>query len=305
MFKKFEGQNIFSFMEHFPDDDACKSYLYESRWKSGFKCPKCGSTEEHHSKDKYSKRCKNCKHTVSVTSGTIFHKLKFSLRKAFYIIFEMSTTTKGSSSPVLAKKLGIEQKTAWRFSHKVRMAMKSSEMYPFEADIEVDETYIGGKEDGNQGRGAKEKDIVVVAVEKTKNDTGIKRAYALKIDNTGSKELMKIFEKHISSEANVKTDKWTGYSPIKKLWNIEQEKSKGGENFELIHRFIMGLKQWIRGIYHKVSSEHLQSYLNEYTYRFNRSIFKETIFDNLIQRMLKEQPIMAASLKLCSPNLKT
>ena len=116
---------------------------------------------------------------------------------------------------------------------------------------------------------------------------------------------MKIFEKHISSEANVKTDKWTGYSPIKKLWNIEQEKSKGGENFELIHRFIMGLKQWIRGIYHKVSSEHLQSYLNEYTYRFNRSIFKETIFDNLIQRMLKEQPIMAASLKLCSPNLKT
>jgi transposase-like protein/predicted RNA-binding Zn-ribbon protein involved in translation (DUF1610 family) len=305
MFEKFKGQNLFTFMEYFPDDDSCKSYLYMHRWKDGFQCPKCGSTEEHHSNISYVKRCKKCKHSVSVTSETIFHKLKFSLRKAFYIVFEMSTTTKGSSSPVLAKKLGIQQKTAWRFSHKVRMAMKSSEMYPFEGDVEVDETLIGGKEDGNQGRGAKSKVPVVVAIEKNKNESGIKRAYAIKIDDTSSEELKKIFEKHISTQASVRTDKWTGYMPLKQTWNINQEKSKGGENFELIHRFIMGLKQWLRGIYHRVSTEHLQSYLNEYTYRFNRSIFKETVFDNLIQRMLIEKPITCQSLKLCVTNLKT
>lgn len=305
MFERFKGQNLFSFMEHFPDDNACKAYLAEYRWQSGFVCPKCGGTEEHNSNIDFVKRCKKCKHSVSVTSGTIFHKVKFDLRKAFYIIFEMSTTTKGSSSPVLAKKLGIQQKTAWRFSHKVRMAMKSSEMYPFEGDVEVDETLMGGKEDGNQGRGAKSKDLIAVAIEKTKNDSGIKRAYAVKIENASNKELEIIFEKHISAEAKIKTDKWTGYIPLKKTWNIVQEKSKGGENFELIHRFIMGLKQWVRGIYHRVSSEHLQSYLNEYTYRFNRSIFKETAFDKLIQRMLMEKPIMCQSLKLCSPNLKT
>ncbi len=280
-------------------------YLSEYRWQDGFICSKCGCIEEHNSNKEFVKRCKNCKHSMSVTSGTVFHKVKFDLRKAFYIIYEMSTTTKGSSITVLSRKLGLQQKTVWNFCCKVRKTMKSSELHLLKGELEVDETLIGGQEKGHQGRGAKNKDIVVAAIEKTKEENGIKKAYALKIENASSEELEKIFEKHITQEANINTDKWAGYNPCKKLWNIKQEKSKGGENFELIHRFFMGLKSWLRGIYHKVSSEHLQEYLDEYTYRFNRSIFKETIFDKLIQRMIKGKHITCNSLKLRSANLNT
>lgn len=211
------------------------------------------------------------------------------------IVFQMSTTSKSVSSNQLAPSLGINLKTAWLFEQKVRIAMKSSENYPLKGEVDVDEAFIGGKEDGHQGRGNESKSTIVVAIEKTKNDDGIKRAYALKIDNTSSDELVKIFQKHTGGEpldeaAHITTDKWTGYSPLTKNWNITQQKSIGGENFQLMHRLIQGVKSWIRGIFHKVSTKYLQVYLDEYCYRFNRNIFKKSIFDNLIQRMIKAKP---------------
>lgn len=300
-FKEFEGQNMFDFFAHFATEDDCKSYLAYYKWRNGFVCSICGGIVEHNSNEPFTKRCQGCLHKESVTSGTLFHKVKFELRKAFYIVFEMTTTTKGSSSPVLAKKLGINQKTAWKFSQKVRVAMKSSQVYPLKGKIEVDETYIGGEDKQSRGRNSGTKTPVVIAIEKNKNEDGIKRAYAQVIDNTSCKELKKIFEKHIDKNAETKTDKWSGYLPLMKDWNIEQEKSNGGVNFELMHRFIMGLKSWIRGIYHKISPEHLQKYLDEYCYRFNRSIFKNTIFDKMIARMVNHSKVEYIQFKLCSP----
>jgi transposase-like protein len=168
--------------------------------------------------------------------------------------------------------------------------MQSSLQYPLMGEIDVDEAFIGGKEEGHQGRGNESKSTIVFAIEKTKNDDGIKRAYAMKIDNTSSEELSKIFHQHIDPKAHITTDKWTGYMPLVKEWDITQIKSKGGENFQLMHRLIQGVKSWIRGIYHKVSPKYLQAYLDEYCYRFNRNIFKDSIFDNLIQRMIHAKP---------------
>lgn len=286
----FKGMSILEFTDKFKDDDSCKAYLAHHKWSKGFTCPKCGCTEHHQSKDIYVKRCKKCYNRESATSGTLFHKVKFPLRKAFMIVFQMSTTSKSVSSNQLAQSLGINLKTAWFFEQKVRIAMKSSENYPLKGEVDVDEAFIGGKEEGHQGRGNESKSTIVLAIEKTKNDDGIKRAYALKIDNTSSDELVKIFQKHIDETAHITTDKWTGYSPLTKNWNIIQQKSIGGENFQLMHRLIQGVKSWIRGIFHKVSSKYLQAYLDEYCYRFNRNIFKESIFDNLIQRMIKAKP---------------
>lgn len=286
----FKGLTLLEFTDTFKDDDACKHYLLQHKWGDGFTCSKCGCTNEHHCEDEFSKRCGNCFHRESVTSGTLFHKVKFSLRKAFIIIFQMSTTSKSISSNLLARSLGINLKTAWLFQQKVRKAMESSQKHALKGAVEVDEAFIGGKEDGHQGRGNETKSTIVVAIEKTKNEDGIKRAYALKIDNTSADELVKIFQKHIDSNAQINTDKWTGYSPLKKDWNITQHKSIGGENFQLMHRLIQGLKSWIRGIHHKVSAKYLQAYLNEYCYRFNRNIYKNTIFDKLIQRMMVAKP---------------
>lgn len=124
--------------------------------------------------------CKGCRHIESVTVNTLFYKLKFDLRKAFLIIFEMSTTTKGYSSPVIARKYGINQKSAWLFMSKVRKAMASSGQHPIVGSCEVDEIMIGGHCTGKPGRGSKKK--VSVVVEKD-NKGGIHRAYAVKIGN--------------------------------------------------------------------------------------------------------------------------
>lgn len=294
----FKGMNLLEFMDRFKDDESCREYLAHHKWSNGFTCRKCGCIEALNTTRKNIKQCKSCLDLESSTAGTMFHKVKFSLRKAFVMVYTMSTTSKGSSGHNFAKTLSINKNTAWLFQQKIRAAMESSQLYPLKGKVVVDEAFIGGKEEGHQGRGSGTKQEIVIAIEATKNEDGIKRAYAMVIENTSSVELKTIFDGHISKESEVKTDKWSGYSPLKKDWDIQQEKSKGGENFELMNRFVMGLKGWCRGIYHRVTGNYLQGYLNEYCYRFNRSIFKETAFDKLIQRMVLAKPIEYKLLKV-------
>jgi hypothetical protein len=123
------------------------------------------------------------------------------------MVFMMTTTSKGQSANQFSKTLSINRDTAWLFAQKIRHAMGSSQQYPLTGKVEVDEAFIGGKEQGNKGRGNKSKDTIVVAIEKTKHESGTKRAYAMKIDNTSSEELKKIFEVHIYTQAQVLTDK--------------------------------------------------------------------------------------------------
>jgi hypothetical protein len=284
-FEQFRGQNELAFQQAFSTAEKCYAYLAHYKWKDGFKCPSCGCTEEYHSHKAYHKRCKQCFHLESVTANTLFHKVKFGIQKAFYIVFKMSATTKSISAEQLAKNLGINRKTALLFQHKVRLAMKSSERYPLQGEVEVDEAFIGGQEDAeHKGRGAESKSQIAIAVEKS-GAYGIKRVYALKIKDASSSELKKLFSVHIGKQAKVKTDKWSGYLPLKQDFSIEQEKSQPKENFQVVHRCIQQLKSWLRGIHHHVDPQYLQNYLNEFCYRINRSVSKETIVDNLLQRM--------------------
>jgi transposase-like protein len=296
--ERFKGTNLIDFIERFPNDEKCKEYLAQIIWAEGFNCSKCSHTHFWMKKDEPHVRvCKSCRHINSSTANTLFHKVKFGLRKAFLILFEMSTTTKGCSSPVIARKYGINQKSAWLFMSKARKAMASSGRHPLTSTCEVDEILIGGKREGKPGRGAVGKKKVAIVIEKsTKN--GIKRAYGIKISDFSSMELRKVFDRHIDRNANVETDKWRGYNPLAQHWNIVQTKSKPAENFQLIHRFIQQLKGWIRGIYHKVNEEYLQGYLDEFCFRLNRHLSKETIFDSLVNRMIQHKPI--TKLKLVS-----
>ena len=274
----FKGENEIEFYKQFSTKDNCLQYLAERKWHDGFKCPTCGSVEEYHTPVLHHKRCKGCLNLCSPTANTMFHKLKFGIEKAFMAIFKMSATTKSISAEQLAKTLGVNRKTDLAFQHKVRLAMKSSEQHPMKGEVEVDEAFIGGQEDSqHRSRGAESKTLVVVAVEKN-GKFGVKRVYARVIENGSTSELMTIFDKHISPDAKVLTDKWKAYGPISKIYNIVQQKSEPKENFQVMHRCIQQLKSWIRGVHHHVSPEYLQAYLNEFCYRINRTIHKETIF---------------------------
>jgi len=197
MIEEFKGVNLIDFIDRFSNDEKCKEYLAKIKWATGFRCSKCCNDKHWGSKkDLFVKVCTNCRHIQSVTANTLFHKVKFGLRKAFLIIFEMSTTTKSCSALVMAKKYGVNQKTSWLFMHKVRKAMASSTQHPLKGCCEVDEALLGGKVSGKRGRGALKKKKVSIAIEKTQTG-GIGRAYAMSIADFSATELRKIFNAHI------------------------------------------------------------------------------------------------------------
>lgn len=294
----FKGQNLIEFTERFKTDEDCQLYLAHFKWSEGFECVKCGHSGSQIRRN-HSRTCNKCSHTESVTANTLFHKVKFGLRKAFFICFEMATSTKSLSASYVAARFGVTEKTGRLFMHKVREAMKSSEDHPMDGTVHVDEYVIGGKEEGKVGRSYdSNKKKMVCAVELT-DDGKVKRMYSLNIDNYSSKELGKIFDKHISKKANVVTDKWRGYWPLMKQYGISQIESNHGLNFMALHTMIHQVKSWLRTTYSWVSQFNVNRYLNEFCYRINRSQMKENIFNNLIQRMVKADKIYQSEL-ICS-----
>ena len=281
----YRGQNLIEFAIRFNSDEKCLEYLAHIKWSTGFKCKKCGHTAAQ-TRRNYSRTCNKCSHTESATANTLFHKVKFGIRKAFFICFEMSTTTKSLSANYVAEHFGVTEKTARLFMHKIREAMKSSQTMPMDGNVHIDEFVIGGKEDGRPGRSYDtSKKKVVCAVELT-DEGKVKRMYAMKIENYSSKELRKLFDAHISPGADVTTDKWKGYLPLMKKFSITQKESNGGLNFKALHTMIHQVKSWIRTTYSRVSEFHLDRYLDEFCYRINRSQMKDGIFNNLIHRMV-------------------
>jgi hypothetical protein len=285
MEKKFESLTIFEFQDRFPDDKACMDYLSKLKWEEKYLYPKCKHTHYCAGGNDYNRECTKCRYVESPTSGTLFHQLKFSLLKAFYIVYHVITNKKGISSRELSRKLGLRQKTCWLFKQKVMRAMKSKQKHKLMGQVEVDETVVGGQEEDVRGRQNNKKKLVVVAVER--KGKGISRFYGKVIEQSNAKEFVLFMKTNIDTEACIKTDQWKGYHPLKKVFkNLNQVPSgKKGENFPDLHRIIMNFKGWLRGMHHH--AELLQAYIDEYTYRFNRNSMKGNIFENLMIRMVK------------------
>ena len=287
---QFRGVNSLRFYQHFVSEEACYEYLSGIKWEGGqYVCKKCGNTHYCKGRLPYSRRCTRCKYDESPTAGTMFDKCKFSILLAFHIAFKISTKKKGMSSEELSEEYELRQKTCWEFKWKIQQAMQSSGNYPLTGKVHVDEFFVGGAEEGVFGRGSKNKRLVVVALEIVHEGFG--RAYAEVIDDASAKSLRPFFERRISKDAEIITDEWNGYKPLKKDYpKLTQVPSDKGNNFPQLHIHIMNIKGWLRGIHHHCSKERLQGYLDKYHFRFNRRAFKDTIFDVLIRRMVFYEP---------------
>lgn len=196
----FEGRNLLEFSDRFKTDGGCKKYLAEIKWKAGFECVKCGHKKAQIRKD-YSRTCNICSHQESSTSNTLFHKVKFGVRKAFFITFEMGTSTKSLSAGYMGVRYGVTEKTARLWMHKVREAMESSGNNPMQGNVHVDEFVLGGKEKEKVGRSYNaRKKKAITAVELT--DQGkVKRMYAMRIEDFSARSLQYMFIDHISRDA--------------------------------------------------------------------------------------------------------
>ena len=286
----FKGQNLIEFSEAFKTNQDCRLYLSKVKWEFGYSCRKCEHIGAQERKD-FSRTCNKCSYTESVTSGTLFHKVKFGLRKAFFICFEMATSTKSLSATQMGVRYGVTEKTARLFMHKVREAMKSSETNPIDGNVDIDEFVLGGKEKGKVGRSYDSKKKKTVCAVQLSDSGKVKRMYAMKIDDFSAQSLVKIFDKHIDQKAKVRTDQWKGYRPLFKNYNITQIPSDHGGNFKALHTMIHQIKSWIRTTYSWVSEFNIDRYYNEFCYRINRSQSKKTIFNNLIVRMVQADKI--------------
>jgi transposase-like protein len=285
-----------SFKLRFGTKASCYEYLGEQKWAEGYFCKKCKHTKYIKGKQPKSRRCCKCSYDESTTRGTLFHKLKFGIDKAFEMLYEIATSKKGANSIWLAERFGIQQKTAWLFRQKVQMAMKSSEQYPLEDQVHVDEFEIGTPKQGEQGRSKSKKKIrVVIAFEERDGKSG--RGYAKVIEDYSCESLRPLFDTHIKEDAHILADGWCGYKPLKDNYpNLKQTLSDKGRNFPMLHFQIRNFKNWLRGVHSYCDKKNLQKYIDEYFFRFNRRNHRASILDKIIDRCLLHQPVTYAMI---------
>ncbi len=214
----FRGVNSIKFNQRFKEDKDCLEYLSEIKWLSGYNCKRCNNDKFGKGKNIHNRRCTKCRYDESPTAGTMFEKLKFSILIAFHIVFKISTKKKGMSSLELSNEFELRQMTCWAFKQKLQQVMKSSLKSPLTGVIHVDEFVIGGPEEGKKGRSKGLKKLIVLAVEILED--GVGRAYAEAIEHSSAIELGAFLTKYVSSEAEVVSDKWKGYTPLKRSLKI-------------------------------------------------------------------------------------
>jgi len=259
-------KNIFEFQTRFSSEEECLKFMIESRWPDGYHCPRCGYAEYYWKKERKLLQCKQCGYQASVTAGTVMHRSKMPLRAWFNAAYLVTTYTPGMSALQFQRQLGESSyKTAFNMLHKLRAGMVREGRDRLNGLVEVDETYIGGERPGKTGRGAAGKVIVAGAVD-------IRGKYANRvrlrvIPNVTQYTLTNFMKDNVEEGSTVRTDDWSGYNKLPThgyLHEIDMELIH-------IHRVFALLKTWLLGTHHgAVKKQHLQAYLNEYVFRFNR-----------------------------------
>jgi len=286
------------FQSKYGTKEQCLAHLVDLKWSDGYKCKRCYGEQFIAGKQLYARRCKKCGYDESPTANTLFHKVKFGVENAFEMLYDITTSKKGANSIWLAERFGVRQTTAWLFRKKAQLVMKSSKKHLLTGDVHVDEFEIGTPQKGEQGRSKSEKKVrVVIALEHRTSKCG--RGYAKIIEDYSAKSLRPIFTEHISVDANILADKWTGYIPLKASYpNMRQIKSEKGRNFPMVHQQIRNLKNWLRGVHSYCDKKYLEEYLNEYFFRFNRRNHRQSILSKEIERMANHEPMTFKELKI-------
>lgn len=295
-------KSLIEFEQRFATDDACLEYLAQLRWGDSFVCPNCGGTEFWHM-DRQLRLCRICRHQTSVTAGTIFHRARKPISLWFRAMWHITNQKYGANALGLQRALSLgSYQTAWEWLHKMRRAMVRPDRDMLSGIIQVDETYIGGKKEGKRGRGAAGKTVVGIAVE-DKEENGIGRIRLAKLPDASSSSLSSFLERTISHGSHVITDDWSGYTHIEGNYLHEVRAS---EDMKLPHLVASLLKRWLLGTYQGAARKsHLDYYLDEYTFRFNRrkSRFRGKLFYRLVQQSLIVDPHPRSKLKaVCGPS---
>ena len=281
----------------FPSEEACLDFIRRLRWPDGFHCPACGGGRGW-STGRGLIRCAQCQRQTSAIAGTVFEGTRKPLRAWFQAMWFVTSEKLGGSALGLQRVLGLgSYQTAWAWLQKLRRAMVRPGRDRLRGRIEIDETYVGGVEEGAHGRQSETKAIVAVAAEEDGKGTG--RIRLVCIPDVTGESLLQFIRDTIEPGSEIHTDGWSGYRGLAaagyrhEVTNIKRSEELAHELLPRVHRVASLLKRWLLGTHQgAVSREHLAYYLDEFTFRFNRraSRSRGLLFYRLLQNALHTAP---------------
>ncbi|KAB2892434.1 MAG: IS1595 family transposase [Bacteroidetes bacterium] len=288
------------FDEWFSTEKASVEYIQQLRWPEGFRCPSCYGRKGWLMATGLI-RCSTCKQKISIIAGTLFQGTRKPLRLWFQAMWYITSQKFGGNALGLKRILGLgSYQTAWIWLHKMRCAMVRPSRERLSGNIEVDETLIGGEEKGGKrGRGAGRKSIVVIAVEVHK-PKGFGRVRMQRVTDASGANLSPFVQNTVTPGSVVHTDSWGGYNEFQKIGYIHKTVniSNSGDPAHVVmpgvHRIASLLKRWLLGTHQgAISGKHLDSYLDEYAFRFNRRTSKTRglLFYRLLQQAVAVAPL--------------
>lgn len=295
------------FMQLFPDHDSCLDYLRDRFYPGGTECPKCHkATKFHRIKGRSAYGCQYCGHHVFPTAGTVFHKSSTSLQLWFWAIYLLSSTRCGISAKQLEREIGVSYPTAHRMFKQIRSLLSDEDADPLNGEVEADESRFGGKPRARQTREwsamsrtqsqqarnewSRRKPTVFAMVERK----GRVRAFV--VPDRSKVTLHGKIHEHVLPESMIFTDEWALYRGLgqryrghKRINHSTRVYVEGNVHTNTVEGFFGFVKNGIRGVYHSVSATYLQSYLDEYSFRYNRREGREPIFWAILGRVRKTE----------------
>lgn len=295
------------FIEQFAAEEGCERYLYALRWPGGFRCGRCGH-DEAWAMRRGLFRCRRCRAEASLTAGTIFQDTRKPLRQWFEAMWHVTNQKHGVSALGLQRALGLgSYQTAWTWMHKLRCAMVRPGRDRLSGRVQVDETFVGGVHSGAPGRTAAGKVLVLVAAEEVDKDR-IGRIRLAQIADASMSTLHQAVSRCVEPASTVCTDEWKGYSELEMIGYSREIACKGdaiGETkLPLAHRVASLLKRWLLGTHQgAVRPSHLDYYLDEFTFRFNRrtSRSRGLLFYRLMEQAVAVGPVPADKIVARTP----
>jgi transposase-like protein len=282
----------------FSTDEACAEYLAKLRWPEGFRCPHCAADQAWRTA-RGLWVCRACGRNTSVTAGTVFGDSNLPLRLWFRAIWQVVTQKDGASAMGLQRVLGLgSYRTAWSLLHKLRRAMVRPEREQLSGTVEVDESYLGAPEAGMRGRRSGRKTLIVAAVECVAQRK-LGRIRLRQVRAAGARELESFVLDTVAPGATVRTDDWSGYRGLAAKGYLHQPTPMrappvaGEAVLPRVHLVFSLLKRWLMSTHQgAVRHSHLDYYLDEFTFRFNRrtSASRGKLFYRLVEQAVAIEP---------------
>ena len=299
-------RNRGEFEARFSTETSCLEYLVKLRWPDGFRCPRCGGRESWPVR-RILLQCAGCGYQSSVTAGTIFQDTRKPLTLWFRAMWAVTSQKNGASAIGIQRELGLgSYDTAWTWLHKLRRAMVRPGRDRLAGSVEVDESFWGSEEEGMRGRQTESKVLLVIAAQE--DGKGIGRIRMRRIPDASAQSLMPFVEDAIEPGSLVHTDGWSGYDPLEgkgyrhRITFLKGRKESASDLLPRVHLVASLLKRWLLGTHQgAVSREHLDYYLDEFTFRFNRrkSHSRGKLFLRLAEQAVAVGPSPYKSMVRC------